>query len=350
MTIQKQPYGTTPENVPVDLYILTNNSGLELRLTNYGGTIVSILAPNRAGELADITLGFDSLDGYLSQHLCLGSLVGRFANRIAEGTFSLNGVGYSLAQNNGSNHLHGGLKGFDKAVWQAELLTDSQSEGLKLTYQSPAGEEGYPGTLSVEVGYQLTDDNALALTYQATTDQPTIINLTNHTYFNLAGQGDILHHEIMLAARRFTPIDSNLIPTGELQAVEGTPFDFTAPTQIGLRIEQDDEQLRLAGGYDHNWVLDSQDGQLALAATVYEPTSGRLLETYTTQPGIQFYTGNFLDGRLIGKGGQPLHQRAGFCLETQHFPDSPNQPTFPSTVLQPSERYQQTTQYKFLTD
>jgi aldose 1-epimerase len=274
-------------------------------------------------------------------------LIGRYANRITQGRFTLNGVGFSLAQNDGPNHLHGGLKGFDKVIWQAKPFKFVDEVGLTLNYQSLAGEEGYPGTLDVQVMYTLTNDQALKIDYTATTDQDTIINLTNHTYFNLAGSGNILKHEVKINANRFTPINETLIPTGELRPVVDTPMDFTQSTAIGVRIDQPNDQLNFGRGYDHNWVLNNPDGRLTLAATVYEPTTGRVLETYTTQPGVQFYSGNFLDGTLVGKGGQPIHKRAGFCLETQHFPDSPNQPAFPSAVLKPGETHAQTTIYRF---
>ncbi|MDX1524131.1 MAG: aldose epimerase family protein [Anaerolineae bacterium] len=347
MNITQQPFGHTPDESPVDLYTLVNDAGLEIKITNYGGIIVSILAPDRTGTFTDIVLGFNSLAGYFQHQPYLGALVGRFANLIAQGRFTLYGVDYVLAQNDGPNHLHGGLKGFDKVIWQALPFESGDEVGLRLIYQSVTGEEGYPGTLEVQVVYTLTNDQALKIDYTATTDQDTIVNLTNHTYFNLAGSGDVLGHEVTLNADRFTPVSEVLIPTGELRPVVGTPMDFTQSTAIGHRIDQPDEQLNFGGGYDHNWVLNNPNGRLTLAATVYEPTTGRVLETYTTQPGVQFYTGNLLDGTLIGKGGQPIHRRAGFCLETQHFPDSPNQPAFPSTVLKPGETYAQTTIYRF---
>ncbi|MCB0037180.1 MAG: galactose mutarotase [Anaerolineales bacterium] len=347
MNITQQSFGQLPDGSLVDLFTLVNDADLEVRITNYGGAVVSILTPDREGALADIVLGFDRLDSYLQEQPYLGALVGRYANRIAQGRFTLNGVDYVLAQNNGSNHLHGGLQGFDKVVWQATPFTSEDGVGLTLHYQSAAGEEGYPGKLNVQVVYTLTNAQELKISYTATADQDTVVNLTNHAYFNLVGSGDILGHELTLNADQFTPVSETLIPTGELRSVMGTPLDFTQPAVIGARIDQPDEQLRFAGGYDHNWVLNKPEGQLSLAATVYEPTSGRLLETYTTQPGIQFYSGNFLDGTLIGKGERPIHKRAGFCLETQHFPDSPNQPDFPSTVLRPGETYEQATIYRF---
>ncbi len=349
MNLTHQPFGKTEEGQPVDLYTLANNTGLETKITNYGGIIVSLLAPDRQGNLADIVLGFENVEGYLGKHPYFGAIVGRYANRIAQGKFTLNGVEYRLAQNNGENHLHGGLRGFDKAVWQAEEVSGEEEAGLKLRYLSRDGEEGYPGNLAVEVVYTVTSKNELKIDYLATTDQDTILNLTNHSYFNLAGAGagDILNHQVMLNADKFTPINENLIPTGELRPVAGAPFDFTQPAAIGARIEENDEQLRLAGGYDHNFVLNAAGDLAEVAARVYQPDSGRVLELYTTQPGVQFYTGNFLDGSLTGKGGPVYHRRSGFCLETQHFPDSPNQPNFPSTVLRPGEVYRQTTIYKF---
>ncbi len=347
MNITHQTFGHTAEGTAVDLYTLANDAGLTITITNYGGIIVSILAPDRAGVVTDVALGFDGLVGYLQRHPYFGAIVGRYANRIAQGKFRLNGVEYTLARNNGPNHLHGGLKGFDRMVWQAEPFQGADSVGLTLAYRSPDGEEGYPGRLAVQVVYTLTPEQALKIDYRATTDQATILNLTNHTYFNLAGAGDILGHEVMLNAGRFIPVDGTLIPTGELRSVAKTPFDFTTPVPIGASIDQADEQLKFGGGYDHTWLLDNPDSDLTLAATVYEPGSGRTLETYTTQPGVQFYTGNSLDGTLTGKGGQTIHRRAGFCLETQHFPDSPNQPAFPSTVLKPGETYAHTTIYKF---
>ncbi len=346
MNITQQPFGNLSDGTAVDLFTLTGNAGLEVAVTNYGGIVVSILAPDRAGSRAEVTLGFDSLDGYLQKHPFFGALVGRFANRIAGGRFTLNGVTYTLAKNNGPNHLHGGLKGFDKQVWQAEPFQAADRVGVVLRYLSPDGEEGYPGNLSTTVTYTLTDQNELRIDYHAQTDQPTIINLTNHTYFNLAGQGDILGHEVMINADRFTPVNENLIPTGELRPVAGTPLDFTRPTPIGARIDADDEQLRRANGYDHNFVLNAAGDLSVLTARVVEPSTGRVLEVYTTQPGMQFYTGNFLDGSLTGRG-RVYHRRTGFCLETQHFPDSPNQPNFPSVVLNPGQEYHHTTIYKF---
>jgi len=346
---QVEPFGTTPDGEDVELYTLTNAHGVEVRITNYGGIVTHLLVPDRGGVLGDVVLGYDSLSGYLEGSPYFGAIVGRYGNRIARGRFLLDGVEYNLATNNGDNHLHGGSRGFDKVVWAAEPYEAEAEAGLRLSYGSDDCEEGYPGRLTVAVTYALTNENELRIEYLAETDKPTVVNLTHHSYFNLAGHdsGDILGHELELAASRFTPADSGLIPTGELQQVAGTPMDFREPLGIGARIDATDEQLHYGGGYDHNFVLDAYDGTLRFAARVYEPTSGRVMEVYTTEPGIQFYSGNFLDGSNVGKGGTPYEHRAGFCLETQHFPDSPNQPQFPSTVLRPGERYQSRTIYKF---
>jgi len=347
MDIQTGHFGHTVDHEKVDLFTLTNNNGLEIKITNYGGTVVSILTPDRNGNFGQVTLGFDNLKQYIETSPYFGCLIGRYANRIAKGKFTLYGVEYALAQNNGDNHLHGGLKGFDKVVWQGGEFSGNGEVGVALSYQSQDGEENYPGTLDVRVMYTLNNDNALKIEYFVTSDRDTVLNLTNHTYFNLAGTGDILEHELTLNAERFTPIDDTLIPTGQLRSVTGSPMDFTTAATVGDRIEQDDEQLNFAGGYDHNWVINESDDALVLAATVFEPTTGRILETYTTQPGIQFYSGNFLDGSATGHGGIVYQKRTGFCLETQHFPDSPNQPHFPSTMLKPGDQYSQTTIYKF---
>jgi len=351
MDVKQQPFGQTKDGTVVDLFTLSNDNGLEIKISNYGGTIVSVLAPDTQGNLADVVLGFEDLAGYLQPHPYFGALVGRFANRIAGGKFTLQGVEYTLARNNGQNHLHGGLKGFDKAIWQAEAVPGEVEVGLKLTHVSPDGDEGYPGKLRATVLYTLNIDNELKIHYTATTDRTTVVNLTNHAYFNLAGAGagDILEHEVMLNADVFTPIDETLIPTGELRSVSGTPLDFSELTPIGARINQEDEQLRLAGGYDHNFVVNGPAGTVRLAARVHEPVTGRVMEVYTTAPGTQFYSGNFLDGTITGKAGAVYHKRTGFCLETQHFPDSPNKPEFPTTVLEPGDEYRQTTIYKFLT-
>ncbi len=342
MSIKKQAYGKTKDGKNVDLYILTNTNGLKAEIMTYGGIVISLQVPDRDGNFADIVLGCDSLDEYLKGTPYFGALVGRYGNRIAKGKFTLDGVEYTLATNNGPNHLHGGIKGFDKVVWNAEPMQTDQGPALKLTYRSRDGEEGYPGNLSCIVSYTLTNNNELKINYEAETDKATVINLTHHSYFNLGGHnsGDILGHELMLNADHFTPVDKDLIPTGEIKSVKGTPMDFTRPMTIGSRIEQ------VAGGYDHNYVLNSSDGSLALAASVYEPKTGRVMEIFTTEPGIQFYTGNFLDGSNKGKGAV-YNKHNGFCLETQHFPDSPNNPNFPSVVLKPGEKYTQLTVHRF---
>jgi aldose 1-epimerase len=346
--MQKQSFGKTDDGQPVDLYILTNQHGMEAAITNYGGTVVTLKVPDRNGKVDDVVLGYDKLEDYAAGKAYFSAIIGRYANRIAHAQFTLNGTTYTLAKNDGDNHLHGG---FNKRVWTAKDVSSSAGQALELTYLSKDGEEGFPGNLSVKVVYTLTDQNELKMDYNATTDKDTVLNLTNHCYFNLAGQGngDILQHQLTIRADRFTPVDANLIPTGELRSVKGTPFDFTTATVIGARIDQDDQQLKLGKGYDHDWVLNGDaSGSLTLAAQAYEPRSGRLLEVSTTEPGLQFYTGNFLDG-IRGKQGKVYNRRYAFCLETQHFPDSPNHPNFPSTVLKPGQHYQTTTVYKFST-
>ena len=346
-SIQRADFGKTREGVSVSVYTLTNKNGLTARITNYGGRVVSLTAPDRNGKMADVVLGFDSLDGYLQNPgPFFGALIGRYGNRIGHARFTLDGRVNQLDRNDGENSLHGGAQGFDKRVWTARELTDG---GLELTYLSPDGEEGYPGSLRSIVTYYLTDANELRIDYAASTDKDTVVNLTNHSYFNLkgAGTGDILDHRVMLNADRFTPVDAGLIPTGELRAVAGSPFDFRSATAIGTRIEANDEQLKIGKGYDHNWVLNRSGNGLALAARVEEPSTGRILEIRTTEPGVQFYTGNFLDGTIKGKGGKVYGRRSGFCLETQHFPDSPNKPAFPSTELKPGQKYQSTTVFRF---
>lgn len=330
---------------PVDIFTLRNANGIEIKATNYGGIITSIVVPDRNGRPGDIVLGFDDLQAYAKDSPYFGAIVGRYGNRIAKGHFTLDGHTYTLAVNNGPNHLHGGLKGFDKVIWHAEPLAGST--GLVLSRRSPDGEEGYPGNLDVRVTYRLTDDNRLVIDYHATTDKATPVNLTQHSYFNLAGEGDVLGHELTIDADRYTPVDANLIPTGELAPVEGTPFDFRKSTAIGARIDTPNLQLKNAGGYDHNWVLNRKGTGLQLAARVVEPKTGRTLEVSTTQPGLQFYSGNFLDGTLKGKGGRVYVKHAGLCLETQHFPDSPNHPDFPSTILRPGEQYDTQTVFRF---
>ncbi len=349
--IAKEAFGLMPDGTPVDLYTLTNNNGCEAKITNFGGIVVSLVVPDLEGNLSDVVLGFDSLDPYLVNTPHFGALIGRYGNRIGNGRFVLDDVEYQLATNNGENHLHGGLQGYDKVLWKAEVVKDGEGEALRLRYVSKGGEEGYPGELSVEVSYRLTNDDGLQIDYKATTNEKTVVNLTHHSYFNLkdAGASSVLEHEMQIVADRFTPVDSGLIPTGELRSVEGTAMDFRQSLPIGARIENDEEQLKFGGGYDHNWVLNNQDGTLALAARVYEPVTGRILEVLTTEPGLQFYSGNFLDGTEDGKGGVRYEHRSGFCLEAQHYPDSPNKPEFPSTVLEPGEVYTQTTIYRFST-
>ena len=346
MPINKKPFGTGPNGEEIDLYTLRNVRGVEVSITNYGGTITSIKAPDRNGVFGDIVLGYETLDEYVKNPRYLGALIGRHANRIARGEFSLNGVEYQLAQNNGANHLHGGVKGFDKRVWKGSEI----ESGLHLEYFSPDGEENYPGNLNVAVDYSLSDANELRIGYHATTDKDTIVNLTNHSYFNLAGHGTILDHELTLYSESFTPVSRDLIPTGEIWRVENTAMDFRTSHTIGSRIDEPFEELMFAGGYDFNFALRGQDGTLRWVGRLRDPGSGRVMETYTTQPGMQFYSGNFLDGSLIGKGGVAYEKYAGLCLETQHYPDTPNHPNFPSTVLRPGERYHETTVYRFTTD
>lgn len=348
-TLSRSEFDKMPDGTAVQLYTLTNSRGTEVKITNYGATITSLKVADREGKLEDVVLGFDSLEGYLQPGVpYFGSIVGRYGNRIANARFSLDGQEYQLAANDGPNHLHGGNKGYDKVLWQAEEVQSNEGPALKLQYRSPDGEEGYPGNLDIAVTYTLTEADELKIDYQATTDKATVVNLTNHAYFNLSGELEtpVLDHRVMINADRFIPVDETLIPTGALQPVQGTPFDFTQPTPIGERINAVDEQLKRGRGYDHCWVLKGQPGTMNLAASVYEPGSGRYLEVYTTEPGIQFYTGNFLDGSLNGKGVNYQH-RTGFCLETEHFPDSPNQSSFPSVVLEPGETYHTQTTYKF---
>lgn len=332
------------------MYTLTNANGMEVDAMNYGGIIVSIRVPDRKGQFADVVLGHENLEGYVPNPPYLGAIVGRYANRIANGTFTLDGKTYTLPKNDGPNTLHGGTeKTFNKVVWDAEPLKGKA--GVTFTYLSKDGDDGWPGNLKVRVTYTLTNDNSIVIDYEATTDKATPINLSQHSYFNLAGEGtgDILNHELTLNADRFTPVDKALIPTGELRPVKGTPMDFMASTKVGARIDDDYEQLVLGHGYDHNWVINRNGAGLVLAARMYEPTSGRVLEVSTTQPGVQFYTGNFLDGSVTGKQGHVYKRRYGFCLETQHFPDSPNHPDFPNTILRPGKAFRETTVFKFST-
>jgi aldose 1-epimerase len=331
----------------VDQIVMTNRNGVEVSAITYGGIITSIKTPDRTGALGDIVLGFETLDGYLAGHPFFGALVGRYGNRIAKGRFTIDGVDYKLATNNGPNHLHGGIKGFDKVIWKAEYLPPQPGRNaVAFTYTSADGEEGYPGKLDVKVTYTLTDRNELIVDYSARTDMATHVNLTQHSYFNLAGAGDVLGHELTIDADRYTPVDAGLIPTGELATVEGTPFDFRQSTAIGARIDQPHPQLKIGGGYDHNFVLNGNSGTLRRAARVVEPKTGRTLEVATTEPGMQFYTGNFLDGKLTGKG-RSYTRRSGFCLETQHYPDTPNQPNFPTTLVKPGQEYSSKTVFTF---
>ena len=346
--VKKQAYGKMPNGAAVELYTLTNAKGMQAGIITYGGTVVSLTAPDRNGKYADIVLGMDDLAGYMKATAFFGALIGRYGNRIGHAQFTLEGKVYKLPANDGPNTLHGGPAGFDKHVWSAVPGSSADGETLELTYVSKDGEEGFPGTLTSKVVYTLTAKNELKIDYSATTDKPTVVNLTNHSYFNLAGQGegDILAHEVMIDAARFTPVDATLIPTGELRPVAGTPFDFTKPTAVGARIEAADEQIKFGMGYDHNWVLNKGAGGLTKAAEVHEPKSGRVMEVWTTEPALQFYTGNFLDGTLHGKG-KTYARRGALCMETQHYPDSPNQPSFPSTELKPGATYRTTTVYRF---
>jgi len=350
--ISKQPFGQTPDGQAVDLYTLRTAKGAEARIMTYGGIVQSLLMPDRKGNLGDIVLGYDYLDGYIINrgNPYFGALIGRYGNRIGDAMFRLEGKTYTLAANNNRNSLHGGLKGFDKVVWQAaKAEVSSKGPRLELTYLSKDGEEGFPGNLKVTAVYTLTKDNELRLDFTATTDKPTVCNLTHHSYFNLAGQGngDILGHEVYINSDETTPVDKQLITTGEWKPVDGTPFDFRKPTPIGARINDPDTQLQYGPGYDHNWIIKKTPDKLGLMARVYEPVSGRVLEVSSTEPGLQFYSGNFLDGTITGKGGKvyPLH--SGFCMEPQHYPDSPNKPMFPSTELKPGQEYHNTIIYKF---
>ena len=346
--ITKETFGKTADGQNVDLYTIRNARGFEAKITNYGGIVVSLRVPDRNGKFADVVLGFNDFDSYLKNDPYLGAIIGRYGNRIAKGRFTLNGAEYKLAVNNGENHLHGGIKGFDKVVWTGVARSTKGGPEIVLTYLSKDGEEGYPGNLNVTVVYRLTN-NDLRIDYTATTDKDTVTNLTHHSYFNLAGEGngDILNHLVTINANRFIPTDAGSIPTGELRSVAGTPFDFLKATAIGARINDDEEQLKLGRGYDHTFVINGNPGRLRLAATAYEQTSGRVMQVWTTEPGVQFYTGNFLDGTLTGKSGKIYPRRSGFCLETQHYPDSPNQPSFPTTTLKKGATYKSTTIYRF---
>jgi len=354
-----ESFADTETDRPVNVYTLTNQKGAELRTTNYGGIILSLRVPDRNGTLEDVVLGFDRYSKYRSDKYnaaspYFGAIIGRYGNRIDEGTFELDGKTYTLATNNGPNHLHGGTVGFDKRLWTAHPFVDDNGPGIEYSYTSPDHEEGYPGRLNTTVTYQLTSENEVIVTYEATTTEATPVNLTQHSYFNLAGHdsGKVLDHRLTINADHFTPVDSTLIPTGEFRSVADTPFDFRTPTPIGKHIHADNQQLEYGQGYDHNFVLDREEAgkdSLALAARVYEPESGRVLTVHTTEPGLQFYSGNFLNGDLVGKDNTPYERRSGFCLETQHFPDSPNQSTFPSTILRPGETYRSRTVFSFST-
>jgi aldose 1-epimerase len=347
--VKKQSYGNMPDGTPVDRYRLTNSNGMEASLITYGGALESLTAPDRKGAFADVVLGMETLDGYRAQTAWFGALIGRYGNRIGGAQFALEGKTYQLPKNDGPNTLHGGSHGFGKQVWQAREVTSTEGPAVEFTYVSKDGEEGFPGTLTTTVVYTLTNKNELKIDYTATTDKATVVNLTNHAYFNLkgAGVGDILDHEVTIEASRFTPVDATLIPTGELRAVKDTPFDFTKRAAIGARIGSDDQQIQVGHGYDHNWVLDKTGAGLTKAAEVFEPASGRVMQVWTTEPAMQFYTGNFLDGKLAGKGGKVYAHRGGFCMETQHYPDSPNHPAFPSTEVKPGATYHTTTVYSF---
>ena len=349
MKVEIQNWGETPDGQAVQLYTIVNGRGFEARITNYGGIVVSLKVPDGDGRLDDVVLGYDTLPEYVDDLSYFGCIVGRYANRVAGGRFTLNGVEHTLTANERWNHLHGGIKGFSKVVWGSEALEKDDSAGVRLTYLSHDGEEGYPGNLRAEVSYLLTEDDELRIEYTATTDRETVVNLSHHSYFNLAGGGDVLDHKLTLLADRFTPVDGELIPTGETRSVEGTPMDFNTPTGIGERIEADCEQLELAGGYDHNWVLNREGPRLSPAARVHHPGTRRTMEVSTTEPGVQFYSGNQLPTHIPGKRGRRYGPRHGLCLEAQHFPDSPNRPEFPSTVLRESETYRQTTVYRFYT-
>jgi aldose 1-epimerase len=349
--VAKKEFGKTPDGKQVDLYTLTNAHGMKAKIITYGGILTELDAPDRDGKMGDVVLGFDNLQSYLAGSPYFGALIGRVANRVAKGRFTLDGKEYKLFVNNGPNALHGGEKGFDKVVWRAEPENTKDGPALKLTYLSPSGEEGYPGNLTVHVTYTLTNENALRIDYTATADKATPLNLTNHSYFNLGGpgSGSILGEEVMIAADKYTPVDATMIPTGEIKPVKGTPLDFTKPTKIGARIDElkPDTAAENPGGYDHNYVLRGGDKEPALAARVHDPKSGRTMEVYTTEPGLQFYTGNFLDGKLKGKNGVAYKKHQAFCMEADHFPDSVNHADFPSTILEPGKTYTQTTIYKF---
>jgi len=349
-TLTSAPFGTLPNGDSVTLFTLTNVNGLSMDVMTYGGIVTALRVPDRDGKLEDVVLGYDNLDGYLKSSPYFGALIGRYGNRIADGRFTLDSVEYTLVQNNGKNHLHGGTVGFDKVNWTATSVDVEGGVALALSYVSADGEEGYPGTLTTQVIYTLTNENEWKVSYEATTDKRTVVNLTQHTYFNLSSmKEDILNHELVLNAPTFLPVDSTLIPTGELRPVADTPFDFTSGKPIGRDILKDNTQLNYGLGFDHCWVLEKSDKKMNFAASVYEPVSGRFMEIYTEEPAIQFYSGNFLDGSITGKNSTVYNHRNGLCLETQHYPDSPNQPEFPSVVLSPGETYRTSTVMKFST-
>jgi len=349
-TISSESFGFTQDSTEVKKFTLTNKNGLNMEVITYGAIITSLETPDKEGKLEDIVLGYNDLQSYVKNNPYFGAVVGRYGNRIADAKFSIDDSVYTLAANNGKNHLHGGIKGFDKVVWEASEINDENGVGLKLTYTSVDGEEGYPGNLDVSVFYTLNNDDELEVQYHAKTDKKTVVNLTQHTYFNLTGmEENILNHEVMINASSITPVDSTLIPTGEFMPVENTSFDFTTAKKVGKDINADHQQIKFGNGYDHNWVLNESEEKMTHAATLSEPKSGRIVEVYTTEPGIQFYTGNFLDGSITGKEGVVYGYRHGLCLETQHYPDSPNQPDFPSTVLNPNEEYLTVTKFKFTT-
>jgi len=350
-TINQAPFGKTPDGSPVAIYTLRNSKGMEARIMTYGGIVQSLKVPDKNGKFDDVVLGYDNVDGYIAKTPYFGALIGRYGNRIGGAKFTLEGKTCTLAANNGPNSLHGGIKGFDKVVWQARTWLTPDGPGLELTYVSKDGEEGFPGNLKVTATYTLTDNNELHLYFTATTDQPTVCNLTHHSYFNLRGQGngDILGHEVYINSDKTTSVDKELITTGEFAPVDGTPFDFRKPTAIGARINDPDQQLQYGPGYDHNWVINKPMGKPGRQARVYEPTTGRVMEVWSTEPGLQFYAGNFLDGTITGKNGKVYQRRTGFCMEPQHYPDSSNKPMFPTTELKPGETYQNTIIYRFST-
>ena len=349
--ITKAPFGKTGDGQAVDLYTLSNPSGMKAKITNYGGIVTELHVPDKNGDNGDVVLGYDKLSSYIEASPYFGCITGRYANRIAKGRFTIDGNEYKLATNNGDNHLHGGVAGLDKKVWSAKEVKGVGRAGIEFSYLSPDGEEGYPGNLHCKVTYWLTVQNEIEIQYEATTDKSTHLNLTHHSYFNLAGagSGDILDHEVELFADKFVPTDATNIPLGELAPVKGTPFDFLTPHKIGARIGEKNQQLKVGLGYDHNWVINSTGKGLELAARVTEETSGRVMEVLTDQPGIQFYTGNFLDGSNVGKGGNVYEHRNAFCLETQKFPDSPNNPSYPSSLLEPGQTYRHVCIYRFST-